>query len=112
MIPTEKLKEKINQIEKEYLQIIIDNLKNGRLKLEEAKTNTKEFLSLIPFSSFDDFKKKISGFVLKYPLYQKIYLSIFKIEEEEKTKQLLNRMQSFIKENKIDEALKVVANQK
>lgn len=106
---TEKLKQTITQIEKEYLQIIIENLKNGNLKLEEAKKHTKEFLALLPFSSFDDFKKKISDFVLKHPIYQKIYLSLLKIEEEEKTQELLNRMTAFIKENKIKEVLKVVA---
>lgn len=112
MISSEQLKQKIKQIEKEFLQIIIDNLKNGQIKLDDAKQNAKEFLSLLPFSSFEDFKKKIGEFVLKHPQYQKIYLSILKTEEEIKTQQILNRMRAFIKENKFDEALKVVAHQK
>lgn len=104
--------ELVKKIEKDYLQIIIDSLKNGSLKLNEAKSHTKEFLSFLPFSSFDDFKKKIGEFVLKHPQYQKIYLLILKTEEEIKTQQILNRMRAFIKENKFDEALKVVAHQK
>lgn len=112
MIPRDKLKQKITQVEKEYLQIIINNLKNSNLKLSQAKNDTKDFLSLLPFNSFEDFKKKIGDFVLKHPLYQKIYLLILKIEEEEKTQKLLNRMSAFIKENKFDQALKVAAEEK
>lgn len=99
----------IKSIEKEFLKIIIDNLRNGTLKLSEAKENAKSFLDLLPFASFEDIKKKIGNFVLKYPLYQKIYLSVLNIEEEVKTQSLLNRMRSLLKENKIDEALKVTA---
>jgi len=100
----------IDKVEREYLKILADNLRNGSLKLEEAKNHTREFLSLLPFSSFDDFKKKIYEFTLTKPLYQRIYLMILNYEEEIKTKNLLERMRVLIKENNFEEALKVVAN--
>ena len=99
----------IKEVERKYLRILADNLKNGSLTLEEAKNHTREFLSFLPFSSFEDFKKKIYEFTLKNPLYQKIYLMILNYEEEIKTKGLLERIRVLIKENNFEEALKVVA---
>jgi len=100
----------IKKVEKEYLKILTDNLRNGSLTLEEAKNHTRQFLSFLPFSSFDDFKKKIYEFTLKNPLYQKIYLMILNYEEEIKTKHLLEKIRSLMKKNNFEDALKIVVS--
>lgn len=103
-----ELKGIIDTIETDFLKIIIRHLKSGKIKLNQAKEITKEFLSLLPFGSDENLRDKLKAFTDKYDNFKPIYISILKMEEGKKTNEILTKMRGLIKENKVDEALKLV----
>ncbi len=102
------LQEIINLLETEFLKILINDLKFGKIKLPEAKTVTKEFLALLPFTNKDELNTKLKAFIDKHSEFKMVYLTLLKINEEQKTNDLVMKMRILIKQNKIDEALKLV----
>lgn len=97
----------VSDLEREFLYVIIRELRAGNLKLVVAKSKTKEFLGLLPFSDEKDLNQKIKGFCQKNPEFIGLELFLRKKEEEEKTKEVLKKMELLIKLGKIDEALAV-----
>lgn len=97
----------INDLEKEFLYIVIRELRAGNLKLVAAKSKTREFLGLLPFSDEKDLNQKIKEFCQKNPEFIGLELFLRKKEEEEKTKEVLKKMELLLKLGKIDEALTV-----
>ena len=102
------LQEIIKLLEMEYIKILINNLKFGKMKLDRAKMVTKDFLTLLPFKDKDDLVLKIKTFTELQNEFKMVYLTLLKINEEQKSNELAYKMRELIKQNKIDEALKLV----
>ncbi len=100
------------ELEKNFLNILINHLNENKLTVKKAKEATKIFLFIFETSkSFSEIKAKIEGLVKDYPEFKDIKITIKGYEEEQKTKELLEKMRSFLKEGKIDEVSNL-ANQK
>lgn len=106
----ELTKEFIEKIEEEYLKELVDRLQKGTVTTDQAKEITREFLELTPFSSAEDMETKIQSFTEKHPEFGGLYVNFLKYEDESKTSKLLNDMRAHLKENRLDEALKLVNN--
>lgn len=102
------MKQLTHEVETELLKIMIRHLKSGKLKLPMAKTIAKEFLAFLPFENDETMNTKLKSFTDKYPDFKSIYISTLEEEEDKSVSELLTKMRGYMKENKIDEALKVV----
>ena len=98
----------IDSLEKEFLKIVIENIKSKKLTLDQARTIAKDFIMLIPFDDQNDLKFKIKNFTDKYIIFSPLYIALLKNEESTKMNDLLNKMRSHMKDKNIDEALKLV----
>lgn len=102
------LEEIKNIVETDYLKLLSQYLKTGKISLPEAKEVTKEFLSLLPFVDIKDLQAKLKSFTEKHPEFNQVYITFLKKEDLEKTAELVGKMKVLVKENKIDEALNLI----
>lgn len=102
------LQEIIKLLEIEYIKILINNLKSGKIKLARAKEVTKDFLTLLPFKDKDNLLLKMKTFTELQSEFKMVYLILLKINEEQKSNELAYKMRELIRQNKIEEALKLV----
>lgn len=103
-------KEFVDEIEKDFLLQVVILLEQGKFSTIMAKTAAQEFLKLLPFTSFIDMKIKFHNFCLKNTSFLPLEIKIINYEEETKTKELLQRMQGFMKEKNIDEAVQLATD--
>ena len=97
-----------DKLEKNYLKLIIQYLKDGTLTLPDSRAVTREFLALQPFASAEDAQKKIVEFTAKHLEFKQLEILLMSIIEEEKTDNLLAKMRSHLENNNIDAALSLV----
>ncbi len=102
------LEEIKNIVETDYLKLLSQYLKTGKIKLSEAKEVTKEFLALLPFADIEDMQTKLKSFTEKHPEFNQVYITFLNKEDLEKTADLVGKMKVLIRENKIDEALNLI----
>src|SRR3989344_3413055 len=94
-----------NSIEIEYLERLSSLLKSGEIDVDKARKISKEFLLLLPFESLDDIKSKIGGFLAENMKFENLRIILLKNIEEVKTSNVLEKMKTLLKNNKIDEAI-------
>lgn len=99
----------IEKTELDFLDKLVIFLRNGTISFEDGKTLTREFLAMTPFTSEEDLQDKIKQFIAVHRNFEGIYITLLNFHEQSKTQELLKRMQEHIKDNKIDEALQLVA---
>src|SRR5260221_12765852 len=76
-------------IENDLLDIIVQNLREHKLKVEQAKQLAQEFLALLPLQDKKDLLEKLYKLELKHNEIKTIYLEYSKqIEEEDRLKKL------------------------
>ncbi len=97
----------LDQVEKDLMRHIIDNMKNKRMHLEDAKRLAKEFLALLPISDKGDLLDKLNVLSLKYGPAKEIYVKFNGSEEEVKRQKLLSQMRDHIKSGNIEQAIAV-----
>ena len=94
-------------IEKELLSIIIDNLKQAKMTVEQARSLSREFLALLPLQDKKDLLEKLYKFEVKHGVTKSLYLKFaVPIEEEERQKKL-TLMSQHIQNGQIEHALAV-----
>jgi len=94
----------------QYLRILIIVLESEELDLERAKTITKEFLDLVNNAQTETVEKQIATFVAKNPLFESILTTVKSYEDEKRTAQVLEKMRIHLKNNNVDNALKVATD--
>lgn len=97
----------VKKIETDYLKMVADCLRKGKIDFKTAKESAKELLTLFPFTSYEDMQTKIQQFTQKYTQFDKLYVNFLSYEEEAKTQELIEKMRVLMKSNKIDEALHI-----
>lgn len=95
-------------VEKQVIRIVIDVLKSRSATVEQSKVVLREFLKLTPFSTLEDMKAKILNFSKVYPVFQPVYITVLKYEDDYEKDHLINKMRKLIKEQDVDGALEVV----
>lgn len=97
----------LEKIDNNYLQALIDVLEKEIMDESTAKFATQQYLSLAPFTSFEDLKTKVQTFLKTYPQFERVMAFIKGYEDEERTKDVVAKMHGLIKNNQIDEALQI-----
>lgn len=87
----------VKYIEIQYLLLLSNLLKIGQIDVKTAKETARMFLTFLPFQSFEDVESKMKTFVEKYKIFEKLNISVMQQKEEVKTKEVLTKMNSFMK---------------
>lgn len=95
----------VEEIKKELASIIIDHLKQNKIKAEDAQKQAREFLSLLPIKDQTDLLFKLKSLGDKYVEAESVYLNEFQKIEAEKRDQALSLMRSHIQKGNINEAI-------
>lgn len=98
----------IQQIQIDFLKRISLLLERGKVDVKTSKQWGRELLALLPFTSLDDLKQKITSFSQTHPLLENLTLSIKQFEDHIKTMQTAKQMEDLIKNKKTEEALQLV----
>lgn len=106
------LNEIIEKVENDYLKILVELLQNDEVEIDEAKRSTEEFLAMTPFTSIDDLQTKVKKFTEDHAEFGSLFIKLLNYEQEKDTHALIEEMRSHIRENRLDEALKLVDNKK
>lgn len=95
------------QLSDRFLKIIIRDLKEETIDLPTAKKLAQEFIALEPFTTVEDARPKIETYVANYPQFASIKTYIDAYLDEKKIANVVDKMKQHIKDDNIDEALKV-----
>ena len=74
--------EMLDFIEGVYLQIVIDDLRGGKLHTQAAQDMSQAFITLLPFTSIQDINTKLKTFTTQYPPMQNLYRAVLNYEDE------------------------------
>jgi hypothetical protein len=95
------------EVEKELLQVIIDNLDQAKMTVEEAQAVAKEFLALLPLQDKKDLLDKLYKLSQDHSETKGMYLKFAKPYEEEERLKKLELMSKHIKNGQIEHALAI-----
>jgi hypothetical protein len=95
------------EVEKELLQIIIDNLDQEKMTVEEAQAVAKEFLALLPLQDKKDLLEKLYKLSQDHSETKGMYLKYAKPYEEEDRLKKLELMSDHIKNGRIENAIAI-----
>lgn len=89
------------------MRVVISGLKSNKLSIPEAKRLAQDFLAIEPFASVEDAHSKINQFTATHQGFSllKEYADVY--YDEDKLDDKLEVMRKHLKENNIDEALRV-----
>lgn len=94
-------------IEKDLLEVIIQNLEQNRIDTEEAKKVAQEFLSLLPIHDKKDLLEKLNKLGKDHLETQSVFLKYAKPYEEVERQKKLELMSQHIQKGQIEQAIAV-----
>jgi hypothetical protein len=103
-VPTQTI---LDQVEKDLLAEIVQNLEQSRITPEQAERLAKEFLALLPVQDKHDLLIKLGKFSKLSAAGKSLYLKYAAPIEDEERQQKLTLMSEHIKNGQIDHALSV-----
>jgi hypothetical protein len=106
-LPQEDIKQFEEQVERELLDAIVANLKDGTIDLDRAQLLSKEFLALIPFHDKLDLIQRLGVFSEKYQEAKAIYVKYAGKIEREDSQEKVSQMSQQIQNGNIEEAIHI-----
>jgi vacuolar-type H+-ATPase subunit D/Vma8 len=103
----DELKKLTNALEHIFLKQIIDGLRHETINVPDAKKSAQEFQRIEPFTTIDDAKEKMNRFVQQYIQFGKLKEYADAFHSEQKVDAKIEEMQKHIRDNNIDEALRI-----
>lgn len=98
----------VKNIEVEYLRLLANLLRKGKIDRQYAQDSAKEFLALLPFTSPDDIHDKIKTYTEKFEYLVPLHGYVVNELDKDKTHNVLAKMRTLIKNNEIDEAVNLI----
>ncbi|MBI2032377.1 MAG: hypothetical protein HYT09_01905 [Candidatus Levybacteria bacterium] len=90
-----------------FLKALVQGLEEESLSVEEARAFAQEFLSIEPFTSLQDAETKMESFTSRNSLFNELIIYLGAYEKEKHIDERVEKMRFYIKNNNLDEALKV-----
>lgn len=95
------------KVEYMFLKKLVTGLKDGSMEPVQAQQYAQAFLKIEPFQNFEDAKAKIEIFVTVYPELSELKEYIEAYHYEQKVDSVIQKMQEYIGQDKLDEAIQV-----
>ncbi len=96
-----------HKLEKIFLRKIYVGFRDNDITVDEARRSAQKLLDFEPFSSLDEAKNKLAEFVEAFPRFIEMLSYVDSYAEELRLQKVVDKMQKLIKNESIDEALKV-----
>lgn len=90
-----------------FLKAIIQGLREESISVDDSRVFAQEFLSGEPFTSIQDAEKKAAYFASKNPVFESLITYLHAYDKEKHIDETVEKMRFYIKNNNLDEALKV-----
>ncbi len=100
------LKEEVELITKELLELIIENLKQNKIEASQAQQLARDFIALLPIKDQADLLDKLKTLGLKYKEANQIYLEELEKSTKNDNETALNQVRDQISHGDIDSAIK------
>lgn len=97
----------LDQVEKDLLDAIVDNLTQNKMTPEQAEKTAKEFLALLPIQDKHDLLEKLGKFSKTHNEGKSLYIKYGAPIEDEERQKKLQLMSDHIKNGQIEHALNV-----
>ncbi len=97
----------LEEIERDLLKVIINNMEHRGMTLEQAHILAKEFLALLPPADKQDLLQKLLGYTQVHPEAKLIADNFRKIYETSRDQQTLEKMRQHIQSGNIEQAISV-----
>jgi hypothetical protein len=94
-------------VERDLLEVIIQNLEQNKIDSDEAGKVAREFLSFLPLQDQKDLLEKLNKLSKDHRETKSLYLKYVKPYEEEERQRKLALMSEHIKNGKIEHAIAV-----
>src|SRR3989344_8944721 len=101
------VKQEVEIVKKELVEIIIESLKANKISVDEAKKLANDFLNVLPVTRYNDFLNKLKSLGEEHSEVKKIYVDELEKASKARDKEALNKMRDLIKLGKIEEAVSV-----
>src|SRR4029077_16372287 len=97
-----EIQELSHNLERSFLQKIIDGLRDKTFTIVQAKKHSIDFLSIVPFNTPEDAYVKIMDFVVKHPDFRelKIYMNDYQLKRADVAK--IEIMKQYLKKQDIN----------
>lgn len=92
-----------------FLRIIIKGVRDKKLTLDQARQYSQVFLKIEPFNSIDDARVKMNKFAAHNPQFHDLVKYVDAHVSEKTVESKVRAMRKLLKENKIEEVLKIAA---
>lgn len=102
-----ELQDLTRKLEYLFLRIIIKNLKDSKFNIKQASGYADTFLKIEPFSSIEDAKTKMNIFAQNDQEFLELSRYVDAYVAEKQTESKVRQMRKLLKENKIEEVLKI-----
>lgn len=97
----------LDQVEKDLVQHIYNNIEKDKLSPIKAKTLAQEFLKLLPAKDKEDLLDKLNKLGQNYEEARQVYADYAIPYEQEKRQRLLDTMREQIKNGNIEKAIEI-----
>jgi hypothetical protein len=101
------VKQMTDKVEYMFLKKLITGLRDGSMEPVKAKEYAQAFLKVEPFQNLEDAKNKMTIFAQVYPEMVELKEFADAYHEEQKVDSVIQKMQEYIGQDKIDEAIQV-----
>lgn len=105
------VKQMTEKVEYMFLKKIISGLEDGIMDPAQAQDYAKAFIAIEPFTSFEDAQTKIKQFAEQVPVFAELKDYIDAYHDEQKVDSVIQKMQEYIGQDKIEEAIQVAQPQ-
>jgi len=99
------LKEEVELVEKELVDLIVENLKANKIEVDVARQQARDFLEILPVKDRKDLLTKLKLLSEKYIEAKEVYAEEIGKVSEGIREQTLNKMRDFIRVGNIDAAI-------
>ncbi|KXK12029.1 MAG: hypothetical protein UZ22_OP11002000146 [Microgenomates bacterium OLB23] len=99
------------KVEYMFLKQLVEGLKDGSLQPAQAQEYARAFLKFEPFQNFEDAKAKMTTFAQQYPLFTTLQDYINAYHYEQKVDSVIQKMQEYIGQDKVEEAIQVAQSE-
>ena len=97
----------LEDVERDLLKVIIDNMEHRGMTIDQAHNLAKEFLAILPPADKQDLLQKLTGYTTAHPEAKMIADNFRKLYEISRDQETLEKMRQHIQSGNIEQAIMV-----
>lgn len=102
-----ELKKLTDDLEYMFLKKIVTGLHHEKINITDSRMYAQEFLKIEPFQSIEDAMQKIHIFTSRHEYFHELDKFMNEYYEEKRMGDIIEKMSKYIKNDQVDEALKI-----